>query len=81
MTIKCIVLVDGTNIICKLEEISADIGQPNCKIMDAYQILDDGKLDKWLKFSDQNTAKLRSENILTIVEPNTEILKSYMGVL
>lgn len=76
--IKCLVLITGINLICKLEEVSAEIGEPNCKISNVYRIEDTGKITKWLDFTDQENLMIRSENILTIVEPNKKIIKSYL---
>ena len=34
-------------------------------------------MKKWINFSDEEKIMLRSENILTIVEPNLSTLKEY----
>jgi predicted mannosyl-3-phosphoglycerate phosphatase (HAD superfamily) len=79
--IKCLVLLNGINLICKVEEIDAELGDPNCKITEVFLISDDNTISPWLTFADhKDPIMLRSENILTIVEPSKETLKSYLEV-
>lgn len=79
--IKCLVLLNGINLICKVEEIDAELGDPNCKITEVFLISDDNTISPWLTFADRkDPIMLRSENILTIVEPSKETLKSYIEV-
>jgi hypothetical protein len=79
--IKCLVLLNGINLICKIEEIDAELGDPNCKITEVFLISDSNTISPWLTFSDhKDPIMLRSENILTIVEPSKETLKSYLEV-
>ena len=79
--IKCLVLLNGINLICKIEEIDAELGDPNCKITEVFLISDSNIISPWLSFVDhKDPIMLRSENILTIVEPSKETLKSYLEV-
>lgn len=77
--LKCLVLLNGTVLIGKIEEVSAELGDPNCQISDFYEITSDG-MKKWLNFSDEDKVMLRSENILTIVEPNLKTVKEYESI-
>jgi small nuclear ribonucleoprotein (snRNP)-like protein len=77
--LKCLVLLNGTILIGKIEEVSAELGDPNCQISDFYEITSDG-MKKWFDFSDENKVMLRSENILTIVEPNLKTVKEYESI-
>ena len=76
--IKCILLKDGTYIISKVEEIIADYGMPNCKLINPKQILNDGsKLLPWPKYREQIEILVSSDNFLTIYDPDARVLKEY----
>lgn len=77
--LKCMVLLSGTILIGKIEEVSAELGDPDCQISDFYEVTPEG-LKKWLDFSDDTKLMLRSENILTIVEPNLKTVKEYESI-
>lgn len=75
--VKCLILLTGTILIGKIEEVPAELGDPNCQVTNFFEITPDGKMKKWISFSDEEKIMLRSENILTIVEPNLSTLKEY----
>lgn len=79
--IKCLVLLNGINLICKVEEVDAELGDPNCKINDVFLISEDNSLSPWIKFTDQADIMIRSENILTIIDPSKDMLKTYMEAI
>ena len=73
--IKCLVLLTGIVLIAKIEEIDAELGDPNCLISDVCVINSDGTISSWLNFSEDTELMIRSENILTITEPKKDIVK------
>ena len=79
--IKCLVLLTGIVLIAKIEEISAEIGDPNCLISDVCLINPDGTINPWLDFSEDTELMVRSENILTITQPKKDIVKLYLEVI
>jgi len=79
--IKCLVLLTGIVLIAKIEEISAEIGDPNCLISDVCLINPDGTISPWLDFSEDTELMVRSENILTITQPKKDIVKLYLEVI
>ena len=78
--IKCLVLQNGLILIAKIEEITAEIGDPNCKISDVALVNSDDTVSSWLTCTEQKDLLFRSEDILTIVEPKSSIIKSYMEI-
>ena len=50
--IKCLVLLSGTVLIGKVEEVAAELGDPNCQVTDYYEITSDG-IKKWLNFTNE----------------------------
>ena len=79
--IKCLVLLTGIVLIAKIEEIDAELGDPNCLISDVCVINSDGKISSWLNFSEDTELMIRSENILTITEPKKDIVKLYLETI
>ena len=79
--IKCLVLLTGIVLIAKIEEIDAELGDPNCLISDVCVINSDGTMSSWLDFSDDTELMIRSENILTITEPKKDIVKLYLETI
>ena len=79
--IKCLVLLTGIVLIAKIEEIDAELGDPNCLISDVCVINSDGTISSWLDFSEDTELMIRSENILTLVDPNKDTLKLYLETI
>ena len=77
--LKCLVLLTGTVLIGKVEEVAAELGDPNCQVSNYYEITKDG-MKKWLNCTNDEILMLRSENILTIVEPNLQTVKEYESI-
>jgi|TARA_B100000131_G_scaffold66134_1_gene62413 hypothetical protein len=79
--IKCLVLLTGIVLIAKIEEIDAELGDPNCLISDVCVINSDGTISPWLNFTEDTELMIRSENILTLVDPNKDTLKLYLETI
>ena len=80
--IKLIILTNNQILISKIEEVGADIGEPDCKLIDPYLVNErDKTISPWLfEYSEQNTYMINSDKILTLFDPGTEILKKYQRV-
>ena len=77
MAIKC-VLVDIDNVlITEIEEVMAQEGEPDCRLVNPYRFFEEGNMKPWIKASNQKEFMLRSEDILTIAEPTEEVIKRY----
>jgi hypothetical protein len=84
--IDCLVLKDNTVLISQVVEVDAELGDPNCKLIQPFEIKkqndSDYQLIKWMSdFTDQTTFLINSENILTIIDPKKEYLKSYVDLI
>jgi len=86
-TISVIVLQTNQILISKIEEVVADIGEPNCRLIDPYVINYDKTtqsvtLTQWLvSYTSQNIFKISSDKIITISEPKEQILDKYKNLL
>ena len=71
-------------LISQIEEVGADIGQPDCKLTKPYEVIlqEDGKLflNRWLDgLSSEDTFMMSSDKILSLSNPTMQILDSYKG--
>tara|TARA_B100001113_G_scaffold150377_1_gene123325 strand:- start:198 stop:401 length:204 start_codon:yes stop_codon:yes gene_type:complete len=65
-----------------VEEVQSELGGPDCKLIEPFLINDDGTLSPWLlEVTTQNTFMLSSDKILTLVEPNSKLVKKYEDVI
>lgn len=66
-------------LISQIEEVGADIGEPDCKLVEPY-IIDTStlELEPWLlNLTMQNEFMMSSDKILTLAEPTSKLLKKY----
>ena len=80
--IKLIVLVNQQRLVSQIEEIGADIGQPDCKLTEPFIVGDDNTLSPWLvEYTNQSVFMLSSDKILTLVDPKPTLLEKYQDLL
>ena len=76
-----IVLVNGMKLIATLEEVSTELGEPDCKLIEPYIITEHDTLEPWLlNITNQNEVMISSDKILTLVDPKTTLLAKYEDV-
>ena len=76
--IKILVLTDQTLLISEIEEVGADIGEPDCKLTEPFVVKDDGTLHPWLiEITNDNQFMMSSDKILTLVDPKPTLLEKY----
>ena len=68
--------------VSQIEEVGADIGQPDCKLTEPFILGDDNTLSPWLvEFTNQSVFMLSSDKILTLIDPKPTILEKYQDLL
>ena len=76
------VLTNLQKILTQVEEVTSELGEPDCKLIEPFTIEDDGSLSPWLlDVTTQNTFMISSDKILTLVEPNSKLTQKYEDVL
>ena len=76
--IKCI-LVDVDNVlISEIEEVDAELGNPNCKLINPVKFESREKMKPLLEASNDTEYMIRSEDILTIADPTPEVIAKYL---
>lgn len=77
-SIKCVLINIDNVLITRIEEISAELGDPNCKLINPYRFYGEDDMRPWPEVSDQKEIMMRSEDILTIADPKPEIIEKYL---
>ena len=76
--IKALLLTNNQILITQIEEVGADIGEPDCKMTNPFLLKDDGTLEPWLiSISRQDVFMISSDKILTITEPMPTLVEKY----
>ena len=80
--IKLIVLTNQQILVSQIEEIGADIGQPDCKLTEPFIVGENNTLSPWLvESTNQSVFMLSSDKILTLVDPKPTLLEKYQDLL
>ena len=76
------VLTTGLTLIATLEELSSELGEPDCKLIEPYGVTPEGTVEPWLlNVTNQSEVVISSDKILTLVDPKTPLLAKYEAVL
>ena len=66
-------------LIARIEEVSTELGEPDCKLTEPYELKGD-YLEHWPSFSMQREMMIHSDSILTILEPDKTHLDKYQAL-
>ena len=79
--IQILILTNEIILISEIDEVLADIGQPDCKLINPCVIID-GKVSKWMSDLTPNKEMfMSSDKILTLVDPSKNILAEYKKII
>ena len=77
-TTKVIVLMNNLILISQIEEVGADIGEPDCKLIKPFVVKSDKTLEPFLcGYTKQDTFMMSSDKIITLVDPTPTLLEKY----
>jgi hypothetical protein len=81
--LKLLVLTNNQILITQIEEVSTDLGEPDCKLIEPFILnQSDLSLSPWLvDYSIQNTFMIHSDKILTIADPNGKLKDKYESLV
>ena len=81
--LKVIVLLTKEVIVAQIEEVQSELGGPDCKLTEPFVYDQENDiLSPWLlNITTQNTFMISSDKILTLVNPNSKIVKKYESVI
>ena len=84
--VKIVILSNSEVLISQIEEVSSEMGEPDCKLLLPYSLnkYSDNSitLDSWIsEYTSQDYVMIHSDKILTIVDPKNEILEKYKLII
>ena len=80
--VKILILMTNQILISQIEEVTSELGEPDCKMIEPFVICDDGTLTPWLlDYTNQNDFMISSDKILTIATPNSKLKTKYEDML
>ena len=76
--IKCVLLDVDVVLISEVIEMDAEIGDPNCKLINPYLFNSIDDMKPWKSdITNQTEFMIRSEDILTIADPSGIVIDKY----
>lgn len=82
--IKILVLTNNQILISQIEEVGADIGEPDCKLINPYLVKNNeiSSQQKVLEpfllgYTKEKTFMMNSDKILTLADPTPTLLEKY----
>jgi len=85
--IQVLVLMNGITLISKITAVVSELGEPDCKLIQPYEIVKDivgnTSLKKWLSDLTDNTdaIMISSDKILTLVDPKATLINDYLTLI
>ena len=75
--IKCILVDVDHVLISQVEEVDAELGDTNCKLTNPVVFESLEKMKPLVEASKDTVFMIRSEDILTIADPTSEVIEKY----
>lgn len=81
-TIKILSLISNQILISEIEEVGADIGEPDCKLVNPFVVRGDQTMEPFLcGYTKQDTFMMSSDKILTLADPTPTLLEKYEDLI
>jgi hypothetical protein len=81
-TIKILALTNNLILISQIEEVGADIGEPDCKLVDPFVLRKDQTMEPFLcGYTKENIFMISSEKIITLADPTPTLLEKYEDLI
>ena len=78
--IKLLVLTNQI-LISQIDEVGSELGEPDCKLLEPYVVGLDGITTWLMEHTIQSEFMISSDKVLTMAEPNNQLLEKYKNVL
>ena len=80
--VKILSLMNNLILITQIEEVGADIGEPDCKLINPFVVRKDQTLEPFLYgYTKQDTFMMSSDKILTLADPTPTLLEKYEDLI
>ena len=83
--VQILILKNEQVVISEVVSVMQEIGEPDCKLVKPKLVVSGDRPDKrivpWLdEYTDQDAVMIRSDDVLTFVEPTTDLLDYYVTI-
>ena len=79
---KVIALMNNLILISQIEEVGADIGEPDCKLIKPFVVRKDITLEPFLiGYTKQDNFMISSDKILSLADPTPTLLEKYEDLI
>ena len=79
--IQVLLLTNQMILISEIDEVIAEIGQPDCKLINPCLITEGKMLEPYLNdYTRDSTLMMGSDKILTLAEPTPTLLEKYLDL-
>ena len=69
-------------LLTQIEEVSTELGEPDCKLIEPFVLGENDTLSPWLiDCTSQNTFMIHSDKILTLAEPKPTLIEKYQNLI
>jgi hypothetical protein len=84
--LKILILKNDSILVSEVHEVEgADIGEPDCKLVNPVQMFvsdsSNYTMKRWPCFTDQREIKIHSDSIFTIVDPKPDQIEIYLNTI
>ena len=77
--VKVILLTNSERLISEIEEVGAEIGEQDCKLINPMEIWESNNLAPWMMdHTMQDTFMISSDKIITLADPMPTLLEKYL---
>ena len=83
MQVKVLVLTNKQILVSQIDEVAPmDIGDPNCKLIEPFILVENDILSPWLiDVTNDNEFMICSDKILTLVDAKPTLLEKYQDLI
>ena len=83
--IQILILKNEQILISEVTSVTQEIGEPDCKLVKPKLVVPNGKtvkdrITEWLNITEQDVIMIRSDDVLTFVEPTKDLLDYYLSI-
>ncbi len=79
---KVLSLMNNLILISQIEEVTSELGEPDCKITKPFVVRSDQTLEPFLcGYTKQTTFMISSDKILTLTDPTPTLLEKYEDLI
>ena len=78
---KMLVLLNDLILISQIEEVTSELGEPDCKITNPFVVKKDQTLEPFLYgYTKESVFMISSDKILTLADPTPTLLEKYQDL-